>query len=213
MESIKDFIEFLLHFDKYLGPIIRSYGTWTYAILFLIIFCETAMVVTNFLPGDVLLFTAGTFAAWGFLDVRWLIILLGIAAIAGDSTSYWIGRFIGLKLFNKEKSFLFNRKYLDRTHWFYKKYGVKTILISRFVPMLRSFAPFVAGIGYMKYKRFALFNIIGVIVWDLIFVLAGYFFGRIPLVRENFSLVLLFVTFIVIIPILPGIVRLLHKWY
>ena len=210
MELIKDFIEILLHFDKYLDLIIRSYGTWTYVLLFLIIFCETGLVVTPFLPGDSLLFAAGTFAALGSLDVGLLIILLSVAAIAGDNVNYWIGHFIGPKAFNKEKSRFLNKEHLDRTHQFYQKYGGKTIIIARFIPIIRTFAPFVAGIGRMTYKRFTIYNIFGGIAWILTFVLGGYFFGNIPFIRKNFKLVILAIIFI---SIMPAIIEFLRQRY
>lgn len=210
MELIKDFMEILLHLDKYLDLIIRSYGVWTYALLFLIIFCETGLVVTPFLPGDSLLFAAGTFTAIGSLDVGLLIILLSIAAVAGDNVNYWIGYFAGSKAFvDKETRFL-NREYLDRTHRFYEKHGGKTIVIARFLPIIRTFAPFVAGVGRMTYRRFTIYNIAGGIVWVLAFVLGGYFFGNIPFVKNNFTVVMLAIIFV---SFLPGIIELLHHRY
>ena len=208
MEFIKDAIDILLHFDKYLDVIIRTYGTWTYVILFLIIFCETGLVVTPFLPGDSLLFAAGAFAALGSLDPGLLVILLSIAAILGDNVNYWIGHFIGPKAFTKEKSRFLNKEYLERTHQFYEKYGGKTIIIARFIPILRTFAPFVAGIGSMTYKRFTLYNITGGIVWIVTFVLAGYFFGNIPFIKKNFEVVILA---IILISFLPGIIEFLRQ--
>ena len=208
MELIKDFADILIHLDKYLDSIIRSYGTLTYGILFLIIFCETGLVVTPILPGDSLLFATGTFAALGSLDVGLIIILLSIAAIAGDTVNYWIGYLVGPKVFSKEKSRLFNKEYLDRTHHFYQKYGGKTIIIARFIPIIRTFAPFVAGIGRMTYKRFIIYNILGGIGWIVTFVLGGYFFGNIPLVKNNFALIILA---IIIISILPAIIEYLRQ--
>ncbi|HLE25247.1 MAG TPA: DedA family protein [Thermodesulfobacteriota bacterium] len=208
MELIKDFTDILIHLDKYLDSIIRSYGGLTYGILFLIIFCETGLVVTPILPGDSLLFATGTFAALGSLDVGLIIILLSIAAIAGDTVNYWIGYLVGPKVFSKEKSRLFNKEYLDRTHHFYQKYGGKTIIIARFIPIIRTFAPFVAGIGRMTYKRFIIYNILGGIGWIVTFVLGGYFFGNIPLVKNNFALIILA---IIIISILPAIIEYLRQ--
>ena len=208
MELIKDFTDILIHLDKYLDSIIRSYGTLTYVILFLIIFCETGLVITPILPGDSLLFATGTFAALGSLDVGLIIILLSIAAIAGDTVNYWIGYLVGPKVFSKEKSRLFNKEYLDRTHHFYQKYGGKTIIIARFIPIIRTFAPFVAGIGRMTYKRFIIYNILGGIGWIVTFVLGGYFFGNIPLVKNNFALIILA---IIIISILPAIIEYLRQ--
>ncbi len=208
MELIKDFVDILLHFDKYLDLIIRNYGTWTYVLLFLIIFCETGLVVTPFLPGDSLLFAAGTFAALGSLDAGLLVIFLSIAAITGDNVNYWVGHFIGPKAFNKEKSRFFNKEYLDRTYEYYEKFGGKTIIIARFVPIIRTFAPFVAGIGRMRYWSFTIYNIVGGIVWILTFVLGGYLFGNIPLIKNNFKLVIIA---IIIISILPGIIEFLRQ--
>jgi len=207
MELIKGFFDILLHLDIHLDLAIRSYGLWTYGILFLIVFLETGLVVTPFLPGDSLLFAGGTFAALGSLDVGWLIIVLAVAAIGGDTVNYWIGYSSGPKVFSKESSRLFNKEYLHRTHRFYEKYGGKTIIIARFIPIIRTFAPFVAGIGSMTYSRFIAYNIAGGIAWVVIFVLGGYFFGNIPLIRHNFSLV---IVAIVILSILPGIIEFLR---
>jgi membrane-associated protein len=204
MELIKGFIEILLHLDTHLDLLIRNYGLWTYGILFLIIFLETGLVVTPFLPGDSLLFAGGTFAALGSLDVKWLVIFLSIAAIAGDTVNYWIGHATGPKVFTKEKSRFFNKEYLNRTHQFYEKYGGKTIIIARFIPIIRTFAPFVAGIGSMTYGRFITYNITGGVGWVLILVLVGYFFGNIPFIKHNFSLA---ITAIIFLSILPGIIE------
>ena len=211
MELIKDFADILIHLDKYLDSIIRSYGTLTYGILFLIIFCETGLVVTPILPGDSLLFATGTFAALGSLDVGLIIILLSIAAIAGDTVNYWIGYLVGPKVFAKEKSRFFNKEYLDRTHRFYQKYGGKTIIIARFIPIIRTFAPFVAGIGRMTYKRFIAYNILGGIGWIATFVLGGYFFGNIPLVKNNFALIILAIIIISVLPAIIEFVRQRHQ--
>ncbi|MCJ7546435.1 MAG: DedA family protein [Deltaproteobacteria bacterium] len=208
MELINGFIEILLHLDKHLDLIIRNYGMWTYAIFFFIIFLETGFVVTPFLPGDSLLFAIGSFAALGSLDVRLLIVSLSIAAIAGDTVNYWIGNFTGPKVFSKEKSRFLNKEYLLRTHRFYEKYGGKTIVLARFIPIIRTFAPFVAGIGSMMYSRFIVYNITGGIAWVLIFVLGGYFFGNIPFVKKNFSLVIFA---IIIISVLPAIIEFLRS--
>jgi membrane-associated protein len=207
MELLKTLFEILMHLDKHLDLLIRNYGIWTYGILFFIIFLETGLVVTPFLPGDSLLFAGGTFAALGSLDARWLIISLSIAAIAGDTANYWIGYTVGPKVFNKEKSRFLNKEYLYRTHRFYEKYGGKTVILARFIPIIRTFAPFVAGIGSMTYRRFILYNISGGIAWVVIFVLGGYLFGNIPVVKQNFSLVI-FV--IIILSILPGIIEFLR---
>jgi membrane-associated protein len=200
MEFVKSLIDILLHLDVHLDLVIRNYGFWTYGILFLIIFLETGLVVTPFLPGDSLLFAAGTFAALGSLDVVWVIILLSIAAVAGDTVNYWIGHASGPKVFSKEKSRLFNKEYLHRTHQFYEKYGGKTIIIARFVPIVRTFAPFVAGIGSMTYGRFIAYNVVGGIGWVIILVLGGYFFGNIPIIKRNFSFAIAAIIFLSILP-------------
>ena len=207
MEFVKGFIEILLHLDVHLGLAIRNYGVWIYGILFLIIFLETGLVVTPFLPGDSLLFAGGTFAALGSLDVKWLVISLAIAAILGDTVNYWIGYTTGPKVFNREKSRFLNKGYLHRTHQFYEKYGGKTIILARFIPIIRTFAPFVAGIGSMTYGRFVIYNISGGTAWVLVFVFGGYFFGNIPFVRHNFSLV---IAAIIFLSILPGIIEFLR---
>ena len=207
MELLKSLIEILLHLDVHLDLAIRDYGIWTYGILFLIIFLETGLVVFPFLPGDSLLFAGGTFAALGSLDVWWLVIFLSIAAIAGDTVNYWIGYAAGPKVFRREKSRFLNKKHLHRTHQFYEKYGGKTIILARFIPIIRTFAPFVAGIGSMTYGRFIIYNISGGISWVLIFVFAGYFFGNIPFIRHNFSLVIIA---IILLSILPGIIEFLR---
>jgi membrane-associated protein len=207
MELIKAIIDILLHLDKHLDLVIRNYGFWTYGIFFLIIFLETGLVVTPFLPGDSLLFAAGAFAALGSLDTKWLIVLLSIAAIAGDTLNYWIGYIVGPKVFSKEKSRFLNKDYLYRTHQFYQRYGGKTIILARFIPIIRTFAPFVAGIGSMTYGRFIAYNIAGGIGWVAIFVLGGYFFGNIPSIKQNFSLV---IAAIIFLSILPGIIEFLR---
>jgi membrane-associated protein len=207
MELIKALVEILMHLDTHLDLVIRSYGTWTYGILFLIIFLETGLVVTPFLPGDSLLFAGGTFAALGSLDAKWLVVFLSIAAIAGDTVNYWIGHAVGPKVFTKEKSRFLNKEYLYRTHRFYEKYGGKTIILARFIPIIRTFAPFVAGIGSMTYRRFIVYNVSGGIAWVVMFVLGGYFFGNIPVVKQNFSLVIFAIIFL---SILPGIIEFLR---
>lgn len=204
MELITTLLDVFMHIDKHLSTIIQSYGLWTYLILFLIIFLETGLVVTPLLPGDSLLFAAGTFAALEALDVTWLLVLLSIAAIAGDTANYWIGAYIGPKVFHKEKVRFLNREYLDRTHRFYEKYGGKTIVIARFIPIIRTFAPFVAGIGSMTYWRFIGYNVIGGVAWIAACIFAGYYFGNLPVVRKNFSLVIVAIVFI---SILPGIIE------
>lgn len=201
MDIILFFFDFLIHLDKHLDVIIRTYGTWTYAILIMIIFCETGFVVTPFLPGDSLLFAVGTFAALGSFQVEWIALALALAAISGDTTNYWIGRYVGPKVFYKEKSVFFNREYLDRTRAFYDRHGAKTVSIARFMPIVRTFAPFVAGIGRMPYPRFLFFSVAGTIAWISTFIFGGYFFGNIPVVKSNFTLV---VMGIILISVLPG---------
>jgi len=206
METIEYLIDLFLHLDTHLNELILQYGAVTYIILFLVIFAETGLVVTPFLPGDSLLFAAGTFAALGSFDVALLFILLAFAAILGDTINYWAGHYIGPKVFHKETKFI-KKEYLQRTHNFYEKYGGKTIIIARFVPIIRTFAPFVAGIGAMTYSKFILYNVVGGILWVAIFVFGGYYFGNIPLVKNNFSLVIIV---IVLLSVLPGIIEFIR---
>jgi membrane-associated protein len=206
--SLKLIIDILLHLDKYLDVLITGMGPWSYAILFLIIFCETGLVITPFLPGDSLLFAIGTFAALGSLDINLCIVLLSIAAIAGDTVNYWVGKIIGPKVFHEEKSRVFNKQHLERTHQFYEKYGGKTIIIARFVPIIRTFAPFVAGIGRMTYLKFITYNVVGGILWILAFISCGFFFGNIPVVKRNFTLVIMA---IIVISILPGVIEFIRE--
>jgi len=207
MELINKIIDIALHLDRYLSAIIQQYGLWTYAILFAVIFIETGFVVMPFLPGDSLLFAAGTFAALGALKVGWLIALLAAAAIIGDTVNYWIGHFLGPKVFSKEKARFFKKEHLDRTHAFFEKYGGKTIIIARFVPIVRSFAPLVAGIGRMSYGKFIAYNVIGGVGWVVILTGAGYFFGNIPVVRKNFSLAILAIIALSTVPIVTEFLR------
>jgi membrane-associated protein len=200
MEFISRLIDLFLHLDKHLNDVISQYGGWTYLILFLIVFCETGLVVTPILPGDSLLFAAGTFAALGSLNVLWVFVLLSIAAIAGDTINYWVGYWIGQKIFHRENVRFLNKKHLDRTHAFYEKYGGKTIVLARFVPIVRTFAPFVAGIGRMSYWRFITYNVFGGIAWVAICVFSGYYFGNLEIVRNNFSLVILAILVISVLP-------------
>jgi membrane-associated protein len=200
MELIERLIDLVLHLDQHLVELVTQYGSWTYGILFLIIFCETGLVVTPFLPGDSLLFAVGALAATGALDVSSVVILLTAAAIIGDNVNYWIGYTIGPRVFQGESSRFFNRKHLERTHRFYEKYGGKTVILARFIPIVRTFAPFVAGIGRMTYGRFLLYDVPGGVAWISIFVYAGYFFGNIPIVKRNFTLVVLAIVFISLLP-------------
>lgn len=206
MDFPSSVIDFFLHLDRHLSEVISRYGTWTHFILFLIVFCETGLVITPFLPGDSLLFAAGTFAALGALDLRLIMILLIVAAIAGDTINYWVGSYIGPKAFRGDGRFL-KREYLDRTHAFYEKHGGKTIILARFIPIIRTFAPFVAGVGAMSYPKFLTYNIVGAVLWVGLLVLGGYYFGNIPIVRENFSLVILAIIFLSVLPIMVETVR------
>lgn len=207
MELLASLLDIFIHLDKHLGAIITGYGAWTYALLFLIIFMETGLVVTPFLPGDSLLFAAGAFAAIGSLEAGWLFVLLSIAAIAGDTVNYWIGHAIGPKAFSGNVRFL-KKEYLDRTHAFYEKHGGKTIILARFIPIIRTFAPFVAGVGSMTYGHFITYNVVGGLAWVAIFTFAGYFFGNLPEVRDNFTLVILA---IILISVFPGVFEFLRE--
>jgi len=207
MEFIGKLIDIFLHLDQHLNEVIGQYGTWTYLILFLIIFCETGLVVTPILPGDSLLFAAGTFAALGSLNVFWVFVLLTIAAIAGDTLNYWVGHWIGPKIFHRENVRFLNKKHLERTHGFYEKYGGKTIIIARFIPIVRTFAPFVAGIGRMSYWKFIAYNVIGGVAWVGICVFAGYFFGNLEIVKKNFSLVIIAILVISVLPMVVEYIR------
>src|ERR1043165_4934989 len=203
MDQLKFLLDVFLHLDEYLANIITQYGTWTYALLFFVIFMETGFVVTPFLPGDSLLFAAGSFAALGDLNL-WLIILLTmVAAIGGDTVNYWIGHYMGDRAYNVK---WIKREYLDRTHAFFEKHGGKTIFLARFVPIVRTFAPFVAGIGRMSYAYFITYNLIGGAAWVALFTFAGYFFGNIPFVRKNFEFVILAIIFISILP-------MVYEWW
>ena len=192
-------IDFILHLDTHLNDIIQSFGVWTYAILFTVIFAETGLVITPFLPGDSLLFAAGTFAALGSLNVFILWLVLFVAAVLGDTVNYWIGKKIGPRVFEQDFRFL-KREYLEQTQAFYDKHGGKTIVLARFVPIVRTFAPFVAGVGTMNYSRFLTFNVFGAFIWTALFVFLGYFFGNIPIVKENFELAIIGIILISILP-------------
>jgi membrane-associated protein len=204
---ISSLIDTFLHIDEYLGAIISAYGPLTYSILFLVIFIETGLVIMPFLPGDSLLFAAGAFASLKSLNIFILLIIFSLAAILGDSVNYWMGKKFGRKLFTKEKSKFFNKSHLEKTEKFYEKYGAKTIILARFIPIIRTFAPFVAGMGTMKYPRFLVYNIIGGICWVFLFVLVGYFFGNVPLVKQNFSMVIIAIILISVIPILISLIN------
>jgi membrane-associated protein len=208
MEWFSTVADLFLRLDQHLTDVVGRYGTGTYALLGLIIFCETGLVVTPFLPGDSLLFAAGAVAALGPLDPAVLVALLAGAAVAGDNCNYWIGRWVGPRAFGGNVRFL-NKDYLDRTHAFYEKHGGKTVVLARFAPILRTFAPFVAGVGAMHYPRFLRFSIVGSLLWVSLFVLGGYFFGNLPVVRENFSLVILA---IIAISLMPAAVEAFRAW-
>ena len=210
MDIILFFVDFFIHLDRYLPLIVESFGLWAYVIVFLVIFCETGLVVTPVLPGDSLLFALGALAALGALHIEALLILLCLAAIAGDSVNYAIGHYIGPKVFHYEESRFFKKKYLLKTHDFYERHGGKTIIIARFMPFIRTFAPFVAGVGAMSYSRFILYNITGGIAWVAIFLLGGYFFGNIPTVKANFTIV---IAAIIIISVMPGLMAYFRQKY
>ena len=209
MDFIYFLIDFILHIDVHLAELVAEYGIWIYAILFLILFCETGLVVTPFLPGDSLLFVAGALSALpsNDLNVHMMVMLMIVAAILGDAVNYTIGRLFGARLFSNHNSKIFRRSYLDKTHAFYDKHGGKTIVLARFVPIVRTFAPFVAGMGHMSYRHFAAYNVIGALLWVLLFTYAGYLFGDLPVVQENLKLM---IVAIIVLSILPGIVEIIR---
>lgn len=207
MEIVLSIVDFVLHIDTHLGEIIIQYGVASYAILFFIIFAETGFVFTPFLPGDSLLFAAGAFAAIGSFNVVILLFVLWLSAILGDTTNYWIGHFFGQKIIDNPKIPLINQDHIDKTQKFYKKHGGKAIFLSRFVPIVRTFAPFVAGVGKMDYKKFIEFNVTGGFVWVFGFTLLGYFFGNIPAVKDNFSLAVLAIIALSVLPIIVEFVK------
>lgn len=201
MEWISGIVDLFLHLDKHLSDVLRDYGTWTYIILFAIVFCETGFVLTPFLPGDSLLFAAGALATLDSpLNVHLLFLLLTIAAVLGDSVNYWVGAYIGPRAFSGKLPLL-NQHHLERTRQFYAKHGGKTIILARFVPIIRTFAPFVAGVGAMNYRQFLAYNVIGGFIWVAGFLYLGYFFGNVRIVKENFSLAVLAIIFLSVLPI------------
>jgi membrane-associated protein len=207
MDLVMMLIDFVLHIDRHLRTLCADYGTWVYVILFVIVFCETGLVVTPFLPGDSLLFAVGSMAAIGALDLVGVMLILIVAAILGDTVNYSAGHYVGPKVFHEDHGRFLNKEYLLRTHRFYERHGGKTIVIARFLPIIRTFAPFVAGIGSMSYPRFLFFNVFGGVLWVLLFVLSGYWFGNMPVVQKNFSLVILA---LVLIPAIPSVVEVVR---
>ena len=207
MNFINKFIDIVLHLDKYLGVLINNYGIWVYVILFLIILLETGLVVTPFLPGDSVIFASATFAALGVLNIFIIMISFIFAAIIGDTMNYNIGKYLGRKLLEKKDSKFIKKEYIDKTNEYYDKYGGKTIVIARFVPIVRTFAPFVAGIGSMKYKEFISYNALGGILWVFLISILGYFFGNIPVVAKNFSIVIIGIIIVSILPALIGVFK------
>lgn len=209
LDFLRQLLDFVLHLEGHLGGLIQDFGPWIYVLMFLVIFCETGLVITPFLPGDSLLFALGAFAARPEgLNLGLLIVLLTVAAILGDSVNYWFGSLFGPRVFRGENVRFLNRKHLERTHEFYERYGGKTIILARFVPIIRTFAPFVAGMGKMTYQRFMAYNVIGGIVWILIFLCGGYAFGNMEAVRKNFTLVILG---IIVVSILPGVYEFVRE--
>ncbi|RPE00425.1 DedA family protein [Candidatus Pantoea deserta] len=206
MEFVHFLVDFILHIDVHLAELVAQYGIWIYAILFLILFCETGLVVTPFLPGDSLLFVAGALAALpgNDLNIHLMAALLVVAAVLGDAVNYTIGRLFGERLFSNPNSRIFRRSYLDKTHAFYDRHGGKTIILARFVPIVRTFAPFVAGMGHMSYRHFALFNVAGALAWVLLFSYAGYLFGDLPVVQDNLKLL---IVGIIVVSVLPGVIE------
>lgn len=211
MDIIKSFIDlgmylldFVLHIDIHLVDIFQQYGTLTYALLFLIVFCETGLVVTPFLPGDSLLFAAGALAAGSALEIKVLFVVLCIAPLLGDQVNYWFGRLLGRKLPFADDARILKKQYLDKTHGYYEKYGGKTVIIARFVPIVRTFAPFVAGLGKMSYLKFVSYSVAGTLMWVTSFLLGGYFFGNIPVIKHNFTLT---VMGIIVISLMPGLIE------
>ena len=201
MEFIKDIIDVIVHLDRYLDVVIKNVGNWSYLVLFLIIFAETGLVIMPFLPGDSLLFVAGTFAALGSFDVKWLFVTLAGAAIIGDSVNYALGNLFGEKIILHGTGRFFKKEHVERTHRFYERHGGKTIILARFIPIIRTFAPFVAGIGKMSYSKFFIYNITGALLWVALFMLGGYYFGNMPVIKQNFSLVILAVILISFLPV------------
>lgn len=207
MEYLGWLVEFILHIDKHLVELVQNYGVWTYSLLFLIVFCETGLIVTPFLPGDSLLFAAGAIASSGSMNVHLLALLMVVAAISGDTLNYHVGYFLGPKVLSSTNSIFFKKSYLDKTERFYEKYGGKTIVLARFIPIVRTFAPFLAGVGRMNYLWFLSYNVAGGLLWVTLFVYSGYFFAEIPVVKKNFPLVVLAIIGISVLPILFELIK------
>jgi membrane-associated protein len=199
--------DIIMHLDTHLLALVHDYGMWVYAILFLIIFAETGLVVTPFLPGDTLLFVAGTLCGMEALQLQWLMPLLILAAFSGDNTNYWLGRTLGLRLFERASGRFIKREHLDKTHAFYEKHGGKTIIFARFLPIIRTFAPFVAGLGLMRYRLFVMFSALGSVAWISSLTLAGYFFGNIPVVKNNLTLIVIGIVVVSFLPALREFIR------
>jgi membrane-associated protein len=207
MEWMNNFIDIFLHLDKHLNSVTESYGIWCYVIFFGIIFAETGLVVTPFIPGDSLLFALGALAAAGSLNVGWLFIILSVAAILGDSANYAIGKYFGSMILKKEGTWFLKKEHIERTHRFYEKYGSKTIVLARFVPIVRTFAPFVAGIGRMSYLKFFSYNVVGGVLWIAAFIFGGFFFGNIPIIKKNFTITIFVIIFLSILPAVIEVIR------
>lgn len=208
MELVKEFIDIIIHLDAYLADIVNNYGFWIYLILFLIIFCETGLVVTPFLPGDSLLFAAGALAGARVLDITSLFLIFVAGGVIGDTVNYWIGSWAKPKIFKKENIRFLNMKHLESTQKFYDRHGGKTIILARFMPIVRTFAPFVAGIGSMKYSSFIFYNVVGCLIWVSTFTISGYYFGNLPIVKERFHIIIILIIFI---SVLPGFIAYIRK--
>tara|TARA_B100000989_G_C19531634_1_gene470324 strand:+ start:6197 stop:6859 length:663 start_codon:yes stop_codon:yes gene_type:complete len=210
MDYLQQIFQFFLHVDKHLAEFVSHYGNWVFALLFVIIFCETGLIITPFLPGDSLLFAAGSIAAISGLHVHWLAIILVAAAILGDTVNYWIGHWLGPKIFHYENSRLLNKKHLRNAHNFYERHGGKAVIIARFIPIVRTFIPFIAGMASMEYRRFIVYNVTGAFLWVYLFLYVGYYFGNLPAVANNFTLVIMAIIVISVMP--PVIEYLRHRW-
>jgi membrane-associated protein len=207
VDLLTAFIDIILHLDAHLLALTQQYGVWVYAILFLIIYSETGLVIAPFLPGDSLLFVAGALCGMGALQLEWLVPLLVLAAFSGDNTNYWIGRLIGMRLLKRASARLIRREHIDKTHAFYEKHGGKTVLLARFLPIIRTFAPFVAGIGMMRYRLFVLFSALGSVAWITSLTVAGYLFGNIPVVKNNLTLIIVGIIVISLLPAISEFIR------